>query len=147
MPLLSALLGAGAGLLGWGVYSLTDLRPLAWLLPGLAVGFLSGRRRVLGALLGGGAVLGGLFLGELMRYPMFAWAFLGGVLGWWVSKGLKGTVVGFLVGLLSVHLLPLLTFFLLPLLGLPTTFDYDVEGTAMVLGAAALGAVVPLLRR
>ena len=67
MPLLSALLGAGAGLLGWGVYSLTDLRPLAWLLPGLAVGFLSGRRRVLGALLGGGAVLGGLFLGELMR--------------------------------------------------------------------------------
>ena len=60
---------------------------------------------------------------------------------------MKGTVVGFLVGLLSVHLLPLLTFFLLPLLGLPTTFDYDVEGTAMVLGAAALGAVVPLLRR
>ena len=143
---LYGILGGIFGTAGWLLLYLTDLRPLGWMVPSVALGVLSGGRG-LGAAVGGGTMFLGLFIGRLVHYPMIAWPLLGAALGLWTSARPKNGAIGFVVGLLSVHLLPLFTMVLLPLLGFPTTFDYDVEGAALVLGGVALGAMIGVMRR
>ena len=133
-----SLLGGFFGLLGWLLSVAVHHRALGWVLTGMAVGALSRGRRASGAVLGGVAVLVGFLIGGLIHYPMLAWPLLGVTLGSMGGKGVKGSALGFLAGFLGANILPLFVCFLLPLLGLPTTFDWDVEAGALILASGAI---------
>jgi len=151
-------LGAAAGAIGVFVYDLTDQRIWGWLTIGVLLGIssqvshLAKKRWLWWGLLGGSAILAGWYLGRGMRYPMFAWPLLGTVLGAFCShnglrKRIGGGGIGFLGGFVGIHILPLLTMFVLPVLGLPTTFDYDIEGLGLVVAGAFIGGTTAWLKR
>lgn len=154
----AVFLGAAAGAVGAFVYDLIDHRIWGWLTTGVLLGIVSQLRHLTGGrwfwwgLLGGGTILGGCYLGSAMKYPIWlAWPLLGAVFGALCSRnGLRwkigGGGVGFLGGILGIGILPLITMILLPHLGLPTTFDYDIEGLGLVAAGAFIGGTTAWLR-
>ncbi len=147
---LGIILGAAAGAGGAFVYELTDQRIWGWLAIGVLLGVISqlphlGKLRWFWwGLLGGGIILVGCYLGTTIGYPIWlVWSFFGALFGFLCSrKGLQwrigGGVIGALGGTVGISLLPLITVVILPSLGLPTTFDYDLD----VLGLVVVGAFV-----
>ncbi|UCC66537.1 MAG: hypothetical protein JSW32_00920 [Deltaproteobacteria bacterium] len=153
----AVFLGAAASAVGVFVYDLTDQRIWGWLTIGVLLGIASQFRHLTGGrwfwwgLLGGGTILAGWYLGREMRYPMFAWPLLGAVFGALCSrngltKRIGGGGIGFMGGFVGIHILPLLTMFLLPILELPTTFDYDIEGLGLIVAGAFIGGTTTWLR-
>ena len=59
---------------------------------------------------------------------------------------ITGGGVGLLAGILGMGILPLITLLLLPTLGLPTTFDIDIDMLGLVLTGVFIGGAVAWLR-
>lgn len=144
-------LGATTGVIGIIVYELTDQRILGWLIAGILLGIasqlprLSNGRWALWGLLGGGIIVINWALSNMIQYYpiLIAWPLLGGVLGAICARSgvgwkVGGGGIGLLAGTLGMGLLPLITMIILPTLGLPTTFDYDMD----VLGLAVTGVLI-----
>ena len=153
------VLGAAAGICGSVVYELTDLRILGWLTAGVLLGIaaqlshLSKGRWALWGLLGGGVIVINWTLSNvILYYPiLIAWPLLGGVLGASVARSgvgwrVGGGAIGLLAGILGMGILPLITMIILPTLGLPTTFDYDLDVLGLLVTGAFLGGTTAWLR-
>ncbi len=146
------ILGAAAGIIGIIVYELTDQRILGWLIAAILLGIASqlprpavaGRWLWLGVLGGCIIVINWALSNWLQYYPiLIAWPLLGGVFGAICARSgvgwrVGGGGIGLLAGLLGMGILPLITMIVLPTLGLPTTFDYDID----VLGLLVTGIFV-----
>ncbi len=155
---IAILLGAVAGAIGVFIYDLIDQRIWGWLVIGVLLGIVSQTphlakwRWLWWGLLGGGTIFVGWYLGMVIGYPIWlAWPLLGAVLGVLCSRnGLRrrigGGGIGLLGGLLGICILPLITMIILPRLGLPTTFDYDIEGLGLVVTGAFIGGTTAWLK-
>jgi len=151
-------LGAAAGVIGIIVYELTDQQIAGWLTTGVLLGIAALLPpRAKGSwpwwgLLGGGVILASWLLGRVVQYPvLIAWPLLGAVFGCLApSKGLGrrigGGAIGLMAGLLGMGVLPLITQALLPMLNLPTTFDYDVDVLGLVVVGGFIGGATVWLR-
>jgi hypothetical protein len=103
--------------------------------------------------LGGGIIVVNWALSKLMLYyPIWiAWLLLGGVFGVICARnGLRqritGGTIGLLAGTLGMGILPLITLIILPLLGLPTTFDTVFERDGLVFLGVFIGGTMAWLR-
>jgi len=150
-------LGAVAGAVGVFVYNLLDHRLAGWVTVGTLVGVvsqipsLSKGRWFWWGVLGGAVVMGGWYLGRAMHYPMLAWPLLGAFLGVLCANGrlkqrIGGGALGFLAGLVGMHILPFITLVALPALGLPSTFAYDFEELGLVVAGGLIGAITAYLK-
>ncbi len=154
------VLGAAAGVIGIIVFELTDRQIWGWLTTAVLLGIASqsprpavaGRWLWLGVL-GGGIIVVNWALSKLiLYYPIWiAWPLLGGVfgaicassgLGWRISGG----AIGLLAGILGMGILPLITLILLPSLGLPTTFDFDMDVLGLLVTGVFIGGTMAWLR-
>ena len=151
-------LGAAAGVIGIIVYELTDQQIAGWLTTSVLLGIAALLPpRAKGSwpwwgLLGGGVILASWLLGRVVQYPvLIAWPLLGAVFGCLApSKGLGrrigGGVIGLIAGLLGMGIFPLITLVLLPALGLPTTFDYDMDVLGLVVVGVSIGGAIAWLQ-
>jgi hypothetical protein len=153
------VLGAAAGVCGIIVYELTDQRIWGWLTTGVLLGIASqlphpatGRWFWWGVL-GGGITVVSCLVGSVVPYLILvAWPLLGAVFGaslarsGWVWR-IGGGGIGLLAGLLGMGILPLITLVLLPSLGLPTTFDYDMDVLGLVVTGVFIGGTIAWLKR
>jgi hypothetical protein len=154
------ILGAAAGVIGIIVFELTDQQIWGWLTTAVVLGIASqlprpaaaGRWLWLGVL-GGGIIVVNWALSKLiLYYPiLIAWPLLGGVfgvisarsgLGWRITGG----AIGLLASTLGMGILPLITLILLPSLGLPTTFDYDIDVLGLLVTGVFVGGTIAWLR-
>jgi hypothetical protein len=93
-----------------------------------------------------------LLVGGLVRYPILvAWPLLGVVfgslgaprgLGWRIGGG----TIGLFAGFFGIGILPLFTIIILPSLGLPTTFDYDMDVLGLVVAGGFIGGTTAWLK-
>jgi hypothetical protein len=154
------VLGAAAGVIGIIVFELTDRQVWGWLTTAILLGLASqlprsavaGRWLWLGVL-GGGIIVVNWALSTLIQYypPWIAWPLLGGVLGVicarnGVGRRITGGAIGLLAGALGMGILPLITMILLPTLGLPTTFDYDIDVLGLLVTGIFVGGTMGWLR-
>jgi hypothetical protein len=153
-------LGAAAGLCGTIVYALTDQQIWGWLTTAVLLGIASqlphpaatGEWLWLGVL-GGGIIVVNWALSKLiLYYPIWiAWPLLGGVFGVICARSglgrrITGGVIGLLAGTLGMGILPLITLIILPSLGFPTTFDYDIDVLGLLLTGVFVGGTMAWLR-
>jgi hypothetical protein len=144
-------LGATAGVIGILVYELTDQQIAGWLIAGILLGAVAQMPpRAAGSwlwrgMLGGGVILATWLGGRVvLHYPvLIAWPLLGAVFGCLapshgLGRRIGGGAIGLMAGLLGMGILPLITQVLLPILSLPTFFDYDVD----VLGLFVVGVFI-----
>jgi hypothetical protein len=150
------VLGAAAGVIGMIVFELTAQQVWGWLTTAVLLGIASqfpplSRRWALWGLLGGGIIVVCYLLGRIVTYPILvAWGLLGAVFGVLsVSSGLGwrigGGAFGLLAGILGMGILPLITLIILPSLGLPTTFDYDIDMLGLLLTGVFIGGTIAWL--
>jgi hypothetical protein len=150
------VLGAAAGVIGIIVFELTTQQVWGWLVTAVLLGIASqfpplSRRWALRGLLGGGIIMVCYLLGRIVTYPiLIAWGLLGAVFGVLsVSSGLGwrigGGAFGLLAGILGMGILPLITLIILPSLGLPTTFDYDIDMLGLLLTGVFIGGTIAWL--
>jgi hypothetical protein len=146
------ILGAAAGVIGIIVFELTDQQIWGWLTTAVLLGIASQfprpaatRRWLWLGVLGGGIIVINWALSNwLQYYPiLIAWPLLGAVFGVICARSsvgwkIGGGISGLLAGTLGMGALPLITMIVLPTLGLPTTFDYDID----VLGLLVTGIFV-----
>jgi len=153
----ATFLGAVAGAVGVFVYNLTDQRLVGWLTIGVLLGVVSQVPRLTQGrwfwwgLLGGGTILAGWYLTRMIRYPLLTWPLLGALLGALCGRGgtrlrIAGGAVGFLGGLVGIHILPVITLVILPTLRLPTTFAYDIEELGLVIAGAIIAGTTAWLK-
>ena len=154
------VLGAVAGVIGIIVFELTDQQIWGWLTTAVLLGIasqfprLAPKRRWLWlGVLGGGIILVNWALSKLiLYYPIWiAWLLIGGSFGVICARsGLRwritGGAIGLLAGTLGMGILPLITFIILPLLGLPTTFDYDIDVLGLLVTGVFVGGTMAWLR-
>lgn len=148
--------GCAAGLIGVVIYEVTEAQVAGWMTTAVLLGILLQRPKLAkgrvpwwGAL-GGGVVFLCWFLEQLVPYPLLiVWPLLGGLLG--ILAPRKGVgrritlgVVGIVAGLVGMGIAPLLTQLLLPILGLPTTFDYDVDLIGLPIAGAFIGGTLDI---
>jgi hypothetical protein len=151
-------LGAAAGVIGIMGYELSDQQIVGWLITGCLLGIASqplplakGRWLWWGGL-GGGIILISWALNTLLSYPIWvAWPFLGAVFGYLVPRSgirwrIGGGAIVLLAGGLGMGILPLITLVLLPALGLPTTFDYDMDVLGLVTTGIFIGGTMAWLK-
>jgi hypothetical protein len=151
-------LGAAAGVTGIIVFELTDQRILGWLATGILLGIVSEfphpakGRWLWWGVLGGGVIVASLLVGWLVRYPILvAWPLLGMVFGSLSAQSgvvwrITGGTIGLFAGLLGIGILPLFTIIILPSLGLPTTFDYDMDVLGLVTTGIFIGGTIAWLK-
>ena len=103
--------------------------------------------------LGGGIIVINWALSNWIQYYpiLIAWPLLGGVFGVLCARsGLGwragGGAIGLLAGILGMGILPLITMIILPTLGLPTTFDYDLDVLGLVMTGVFIGGTTAWLR-
>jgi hypothetical protein len=154
------VLGAVAGVIGIIVFELTDQQIWGWLTTAVLLGIasqfprLAPKRRWLWLVaLGGGIIVVNWALSKLiLYYPIWiAWLLFGGVFGVICARsGLRwritGGWAGLLAGTLGMGILPLITLIILPLLGLPTTFDYDIDVLGLLVTGVFVGGTMAWLR-
>jgi len=151
-------LGAAAGVIGILVYELIDQQIVGWLTTGVLLGIAAHfPRRAEGrwfrwGMLGGGLILASWLVGSVVQYPiLLAWPLLGAVFGFLAPPNglgwrIGGGAIGLMAGLLGMGILPLITLVLLPALGLPTTFDYDMDVLGLVVAGAFIGGTTAWLQ-
>ena len=152
------VLGAAAGVCGTIVYALIDQQILGWLTAAVLLGIASQLphpatgRWLWWGLVGGGIIAISWALNQLTPVPIWvAWPLLGTVfgasltssgLGWRITGG----GAGLLAGTLGMGILPLITLVLLPTLGLPTTFDIDMDMLGLVITGVFIGGTLAWLK-
>ena len=153
------VLGAAAGVIGVIVFELTNQQIWGWLTTAVLLGIASqlpppasaGKWLWFGVI-GGGIIAISWALNQLTPVPIWvAWPLLGAVLGVLSARsGLRwritGGGVGLLAGILGMGILPLITLLLLPTLGLPNTFDLDMDMHGLVITGVFIGGTVAWLR-
>jgi hypothetical protein len=151
-------LGATAGVIGIIAYELTNQQIAGWLIAGILLG--AGAQMPPHAtgswpwwgMLGGSIILVTWLVGRIVHYPvLIAWPILGAVLGCLApARGLGarigGGAIGMMAGLLGMGILPLITQVLLPILNLPTFFDYDVDVLGLVVVGGLIGGALAWLK-
>jgi len=152
-------LGAAAGVIGIIVYELTDQQIAGWLTTSVLLGIAAQLPpRAKGSwlwwgILGGGIILATWLVGRVVQYPvLIAWPVFGVVFGCLApSKGLGrrigGGAIGLIAGLVGMGILPLITQVLLPILNLPTFFDYDVDVLGLVVVGVFIGGAIAWLKK
>jgi hypothetical protein len=143
-------LGLAAGVIGIIVYELTDQQIAGWLITGVLLGVAAQfPLRAKGRwALGGGIIFASWLVGRVVQYPiLIAWPLLGAVFGCLappngLGRRISGGTIGLMAGLLGMGILPLITLALLPALGLPTSFDFDMDVLGLVFDMDMLGLVV-----
>jgi hypothetical protein len=156
--LMGIALGIAAGVFGVIGYELLDQRIVGWFITALLLGIASqltppatGRWLWWGGL-GGGIILLCWALNTVIPVPILvAWPLIGTVFGCLAARSgmwrrLEGCAIGFLAGVWGIGLLPLLTMIVLPVLGLSTTFDYDIDVLGLVVAGASIGGTTAWLR-
>jgi hypothetical protein len=156
--LMGIALGIAAGVFGAIGYELLDQRLVGWFTTALLLGIASqltppatGRWLWWGGL-GGGIILLCWALNTVIPVPILvAWPLIGTVFGYLATpsgmwRRFAGCAIGLLAGVLGIGLLPLLTMIVLPLLGLSTTFDYDIDVLGLVVAGASIGGTTAWLR-
>jgi hypothetical protein len=155
---MGIVLGATAGVCGMVVYALTDQQIWGWLTTGVLLGSASQLPRpVTGrwpwwGLLGGGIIVISWALNKLIPVPIWiAWPLLGGVFGASLARSglgwrITGGGVGLLAGILGMGILPLITMIIVPSLGLPTTFDYDMDVLGLLVTGVFIGGTIAWLK-
>ena len=154
------VLGAAAGVIGIIVFELTDQQIWGWLTTAILLGIATQlprpaatRRWLWLGVFGGLIIVVNWTLSKVILYysVWIAWPLLGGVfsaicarsgLGWKVG----GVGIGLLAGTLGMWILPLITMIILPSLGLPTTFDYDMDVLGLLLIGVFIGGAIAWLR-
>jgi hypothetical protein len=63
-------------------------------------------------------------------------------LGWRIGGG----TIGLFAGFFGIGILPLFTIIILPSLGLPTTFDYDMDVLGLVVAGGFIGGTTAWLK-
>jgi hypothetical protein len=151
-------LGVTAGVIGIIAYELTDQQIAGWLIAGILLGVGAQMLpRATGSwlwwgMLGGGVILATRLVGGVVHYPvLIAWPLLGAVFGCLApSHGLGsrigGGAIGLMAGLLGMGIVPLITQVLLPILNLPTFFDYDVDVLGLVVVGGFIGGALAWLK-
>jgi hypothetical protein len=153
-------LGAAAGLCGTIVYALTDQQIWGWLTTAVLLGIAAqlphpafAKRWFWLGVLGGGIIVVNWALSKLILYypSWIAWLLLGGSFGVICARSglgrrITGGGVGLLAGTLGMGILPLITLIILPSLGLPTTFDYDIDVLGLVFVGIFIGGTTAWLR-
>jgi hypothetical protein len=151
-------LGAAAGVIGIIGYELTDQQIVGWLTTGVLLGIaaqfplLAKGRWLWWGVLGGGIILISRALNFVIPYPPWvAWPLLGAVFGCLSARSglgwrIGGGAIGLLAGGLGMGILPLITLVLLPALGLPTTFDYDMDVLGLVIAGVFIGGATAWLQ-
>ena len=154
------VLGAAAGVIGIIVFELTDQQFWGWLTTAVLLGIASqlphpaaARRWLWLGVLGGCIIVVNWALSKLiLYYPIWiAWLLIGGSFGVICARSgfgwhITGGGVGLLAGILGMGILPLITLILLPSLGLPTTFDYDMDVLGLLLTGVFIGGTMAWLR-
>jgi len=154
------VLGAAAGVIGIIVFELTDRQVWGWLTTAVLLGVASQFPRPAAAekwlwlgVLGGGIIVVNRALSTLiLYYPIWiAWPLLGGVFGAICSRNgverrIGGGAIGLLASTLGMGILPLITMIVLPTLGLPTTFDYDIDVLGLLVTGVFVGGTMAWLR-
>jgi hypothetical protein len=141
------------------VFELTDQQILGWLTTAILLGIASQLPNPAAArgwfwlgVLGGGIIAICYFISRIVTYPIVvAWPLLGAVFGCLSARsglGCRITAggVGLLAGILGMGILPLVTLLLLPALGLPTTFDFDMDMLGLVITGVLIGGTIAWLR-
>jgi hypothetical protein len=153
-------LGATAGVIGIIVYELTDQQIAGWLVTGVLLGVVTqlplratgGRLWLWWGVLGGGVILATWLAGRIVHYPvLIAWPLLGAVFGCLspphgLGRRIGGGTIGLMAGLLGMGILPLITQVILPVLSLPTFFDYDVDMLGLVVVGGFIGGTIARLK-
>ena len=152
-------LGAAAGVIGVIVFELTDQQVWGWLSTAVLLGIASHiphpaatRRWLWLGVLGGCIIVICYLLGRVVTYPIVAaWPLLGAVFGCLSTRSglgsrITGGTIGLLAGILGMGILPLITLLLLPALGLPTTFDLDMDMHGLVVTGVLIGGSIAWLR-
>jgi hypothetical protein len=154
------VLGAAAGVIGIIVFELTDGQVWGWLTTAVLLGIASQLPRPTAAnrwlwlgVLGGGIIVVNWALSTLILYypTWIAWPLLGGGFGAICARSgvgwkVGGGVIGLLAGTLGMGILPLITMIVLPTLGLPTTFDYDIDLLGLLVTGIFVGGTMAWLR-
>jgi hypothetical protein len=157
---IGIVLGAAAGVIGIIVFELTDQQIWGWLTTAILLGIASqlprpaaARRWLWLGMLGGGIIVVNWALSKLiLYYPIWiVWPLLGGVFGTICARSglgwrIGGSAIGLLAGILGMGILPLITLILLPSLGLPTTFDYDIDVLGLLVTGVFVGGTMAWLR-
>ncbi len=155
---LGIALGAAAGVIGIIVYELTDQQVAGWVVTGALLGAVAQLplrakgRWLWWGMLGGGVILATWLVGRVVQYPvLIAWPLFGAVFGCLapshgLGRRLAGGAIGLMAGLLGMGILPLITQALLPMLNLPTFFDYDVDVLGLMVVGVFIGGIVAWLR-
>jgi hypothetical protein len=152
------VLGAAAGVFGIIGYELLDQQLVGWLTTGVLLGVASqvmhpvtGRWHWWGGL-GGGIILISWALNFVIPYPLWvAWPLLGAVFGCLappsgLGRRIGGGAIGLLAGVLGIGIIPLFTMVIFPSLGLPTTFDYDMDVLGLVIAGTFIGGTTAWLQ-
>ena len=155
---IGIVLGAAAGALGVIVFELTNQQIWGWLTTAVLLGIASQlprpaatRKWLWFGVIGGGIIAICYLISRIVTYPIVAaWPLLGAVfgvlsarsgLGWQITGG----GAGLLAGILGMGILPLITLLLLPSLGLPTTFDLDMDMHGLVVTGIFIGGTLAWL--
>jgi hypothetical protein len=153
------VLGAVAGVIGVIVFDLTNQQIWGWLATAVLLGIVSqlphpaaaGRWLWLGVL-GGCIITVCYLLSRIVVFPIVAaWPLLGAVLGFLSARStlgwrITGSGAGLLAGTLGMGILYLITLIILPVLGLPTTFDFDMDMLGLVITGVFIGGTIAWLR-
>jgi hypothetical protein len=155
---IGIVLGAAAGVLGVIVFELTNQQIWGWLTTAVILGIASQlprpaatRKWLWLGIIGGGIIAVCYLISKIVTYPIVtAWPLLGAVFGvlsarsglWW---RITGGGIGLLAGILGMGILPLITLLLLPALGLPTTFDLDMDMHGLVVTGVFIGGTTAWL--
>jgi hypothetical protein len=157
---IGIVLGAAAGVIGIIFFELTNQQIWGWLTTAVLLGIASqlprpaaaGRWLWLG-MLGGGIIVVNWALSKLiLYYPIWiAWPLLGGAFGVICARSglgrrIGGGAIGLLASTLGMGILPLITLVLLPSLGLPTTFDYDIDVLGLLVTGVFVGGTMAWLK-
>jgi hypothetical protein len=157
---IGIVLGAAASVIGVIVFELTDQQIWGWLTTAVLLGIASqfprpatARRWLWLGLLGGGIIVINWALSKLiLYYPiLIAWPLLGGVFGAicaqsGLGRRITGGTIGLLGGTVGMGILPLITLIILPSLGLPTTFDYDIDVLGLLVTGVFVGGTMAWLQ-